>query len=197
MRTPSEYIAAAARNIRANLMRDCAAVLTHGRYCSEVTRVSSPRRGEEEVSEAGASEAIRVLAPASDLCGVEKGDAAWLDEDLRIVTSVRTDPSGAVVFVGLSDPLTRYTASWTGSRPGRAISATVPVMAKNNGLMTEYADGYAPVQVPSWAVLVPFDAWNSTEPPHIGDELRFGDERLRISRVDRRDEYFFCQARGR
>lgn len=197
MRTPSEYIAAAARNIRANLMRDCAATLTHGRYCSEVTRVSSPRRGEEEVSEAGSSEAIRVLAPASDLFGVEKGDAAWLDDELRIVTSVRTDPSNSAMFVGLSDPLTKYTASWTCSRQGRHVSDTVPVMAKNNGLMTEYADGYAPVQVQSWAVVVPFDSWNSPTPPQIGDELRFGDERLRVSRVDRRDEFFFCQARGR
>lgn len=197
MRTPSEYIAAAARNIRANLMRDCAAVLTHGRYCSEVTRVSSPRRGEEEVSEAGASEAIRVLAPASDICGVEKGDAAWLDDELRIVTSVRTDPSGAAVFVGLSDPLTKYTASWTGSRPGHNVSDTVAIMAKNNGLMTEYADGYAPVQVQSWTLVVPFDSWNNPAPPQIGDELRFGDERLKLSRVDRRDEFFFCHARGR
>ena len=83
MRKPSEYIAAAARNIRDRLMDDCRMRLTHGDESAMVTCAASVTRGEDEVTDFGASEQVRVLSLASDFPTITKGSVATLGEHTR------------------------------------------------------------------------------------------------------------------
>lgn len=197
MLKPSQYIAAAVRNVRDRLMDDCRERMTHGDRTAMVTRASSLRRGEDEVSDFGCAEAVRVLALASDFPSLTKGCVATLDRHQRVVTSVRTDCAGASMYVGLSASLTKYAASLSGKRGGRTINIPVGILATSNGKQTDYADGYAPVEVYSWTVAIPAEEWTENEPPHIGDAVRFDEQRLNIAKVTLVDGVYVCNARSR
>jgi len=197
MRKPSEYIAAAARNIRDHLMDDCRMRLTHGDESAMVTRAASVTRGEDEVTDFGASEQVRVLSLASDFPTITKGSVATLGEHTRIVTSVRTDCAGASRYIGLSNSLTKYAATISGKRGARFINMPVDILATSNGKQTEYADGYAPVDVYSWTVAIPEGSWIENGEPQIGDTISFDGEKMNISRVQLVDKVFICNARSR
>lgn len=197
MRKPSEYIAAAARNIRDRLMDDCRMRLTHGDESAMVTRAASVTRGEDEVTDFGASEQVRVLSLASDFPTITKGSVATLGEHTRIVTSVRTDCAGASRYIGLSNSLTKYAATISGKRGSRFINMPVDILATSNGKQTEYADGYAPVDVYSWTVAIPEGAWIENCEPQIGDEIRFDNTRLKVAKVTALDGLFILNARSR
>lgn len=197
MRQPSEYIAAAVRGIRDRMMAECSATLIHGADSATVTRVGTASRGEDTVTDGGPVESVRVLALASDFPGIAKDDAALLDDALHIVTSVRVDPTRASMSVGLSDALVRYAASVSGTRGQRRLSAPVSVLANDNGITTDYTDGFSPTTVHAWTVAIPREAWFDATAPEIGDELMLDGRRLRVSRVTERDGYFMLSARSR
>lgn len=198
MRKPSEYIAAAIRNVRANLMPDSSATMVHGACTAKVTRVGSPSKGEDEVSGDSPAESVRVLALHSDFPEVERDEVVTLDGETHLVTSARTDPASASLKVGLSAPLKKHTAVWTGSRRnGRTIRATVELLAINNGKMTDYADGYAPIEVYSWTLVVPKAAWGEVDPPQVGDAAENDGMRLKVANVTDKGGYWMIAARSR
>lgn len=197
MRKPSEYIAAAVRNVRDRLMDDCRERMTHGDRTAMVTRASSFRRGEDEVSDFGATEAVRVLALASDFPDIDKGVGVTLGDTFRVVTSVRTDCAGASKYVGLSYPFEKFAASVSGKRGANVIHTPVMILAVSNGKQTEYADGYAPVEVYSWTVAIHAEEWLWDGEPQIGDEIRFDNTRLKVAKVTALDGLFILNARSR
>lgn len=197
MRTPSEYIAASVRNIRQRMMPDCVVSMTHGRCSAKVTRVSATRTGEDEVSDFGATEAIRVLALREDFPELDKGSGVTLDDTFRVVTSVRTDVSGASRYIGLSYPFEKFAASVSGRRGSVMMSAPVMILAVSNGKQTEYTESYSPIEVYSWTIAIPKDEWLWEGEPQIGDEIRFNDNRLKVAKVTLRDNLFIINARSR
>lgn len=197
MRKPSEYIAAAVRNVRDRLMDDCRERMTHGDRTAMVTRASNLRRGEDEVSDFGATEAVRVLALASDFPGIDKGAGVTLGDTFRVVTSVRTDCAGASKYVGLSYPFEKFAASVSGKRGSNVMHTPVMILAVSNGKQTEYVDGYAPVDVYSWTVAIPAKEWLWDGDPQIGDEIRFANTRLKVAKVTALDGLFILNARSR
>ena len=197
MRKPSEYIAAAVRNVRDRLMDDCRERMTHGDRTAMVTRASNLRRGEDEVSDFGATEAVRVLALASDFPGIDKGAGVTLGDTFRVVTSVRTDCAGASKYVGLSYPFEKFAASVSGKRGSNVMHTPVMILAVSNGKQTEYVDGYAPVEVYSWTVAIPTKEWLWDGEPQIGDEIRFANTRLKVAKVTALDGLFILNARSR
>lgn len=197
MRKPSEYIAAAVRNVRDRLMDDCRERMTHGDRTAMVTRASNLRRGEDEVSDFGATEAVRVLALASDFPGIDKGSGVMLGDTFRVVTSVRTDCAGASKYVGLSYPFEKLAASVSGKRGSNVMHTPVMILAVSNGKQTEYVDGYAPVEVYSWTVAIPAKEWLWDGEPQIGDEIRFANTRLKVAKVTALDGLFILNARSR
>lgn len=197
MRKPSEYIVAAVRNVRDRLMDDCRERMTHGDRTAMVTRASNLRRGEDEVSDFGATEAVRVLALASDFPGIDKGAGVTLGDTFRVVTSVRTDCAGASKYVGLSYPFEKFAASVSGKRGSNVMHTPVMILAVSNGKQTEYVDGYAPVDVYSWTVAIPAKEWLWDGDPQIGDEIRFANTRLKVAKVTALDGLFILNARSR
>lgn len=190
MLVSSQYIAAAVRRIRDQAMPDCAMTLTHGDCAAKVTRVASTRRGEDEVQGGySLNESVRVLALASDVPEITKGDAADLDGTFRIVTSVRRDPSLASVYIGLSDAFERASAAYRrDDRGGNVFSGTVPC-----AIMREpSADEFEGVEGPTSGIAVfsvyirraDFRQFGGAK-PQTGDELAFrSGEKYRVMSVD-------------
>lgn len=197
MLKPSQYVAAAVRKVRDHLMDDCRERMTQGERTAIVTRASSLRKGEDEVSDFGATEAVRVLALASDFPTIDKGAGVTLGDTFRVVTSVRTDVSGASKYIGLSYPFERFAASIFGKRENAAMNMPVKILAVSNGKQTEYADGYAPIDVYSWTVAISVKDWIWESAPQIGDEIRFNDKRVKVAKVTERDGLYILNARSR
>jgi len=201
MRKPSEYIAAAVRNVQSRHMSDSALLLTCGDASATVTRAASVMRGEPDVSGDNPVENVRVLAVASDFKTITKGDVATLGESVRIVTSVRTDCAGASQYIGLSAALEKCAAQVSGTRGSRPIRFPLDILAENNGLATDLTDGYAPTTVHSWTLVVAVDAWPEVDEPQIGDEFRFdkdgADIRVKVARCNLRERHYVISARSR
>ena len=105
MRKPSEYLPAAMVGLRGRLMPDCSDVLVYCGRSAAVTRVGTPKRGENTASDFEPIEAVRVLASFSDFPDVAKWETVTYRDTLRIVTSAKVDPSRSVLTVGMTDPL--------------------------------------------------------------------------------------------
>lgn len=105
MRKPSEYLPAAMSGLRGRLMPDCSEVLVYCGRSAAVTRVGTPKRGENTASDFEPIEAVRVLASFSDFPEMAKWATVTLRDAPRIVTSAKVDPSRSVLTIGMTDPL--------------------------------------------------------------------------------------------
>lgn len=124
MLKPSEYVAAALRGLRSSALAENAAELTCGDAFATVTRVAPVNVGEDDAPADEPAEEVRVLALSADFPDIRKGCAVGLDGDLRLVTSVRRDVSGASLTVGLSAATRAETVGLRGTRKGGAKVAT-------------------------------------------------------------------------
>ncbi len=199
MRTPSEYLPAAVKKLRSRLMPDCSELLRHAGRCATVTRVGSPSRGEDALTETEIVESAHVLALAADFPELTKGSAVELGGTLRIVTSCRTDPAKAHLVVGLSDELEAMSAAYR--RPGKPIRTPLNVLAIESQTVA-YADedAAAPSIVQTWLVCISDDQWPETTPPQTGDEIALADRRetfLRVASVVHGRGYWILRARPR
>lgn len=105
MRKPSEYLPAALAGLRGRLMPDCSEVLVYCGRAANVTRVGTPKRGENTASDFEPIEAVRVLASFSDFPGMAKWATVTYRDAPRIVTSAKVDPSRSVLTIGMTEPL--------------------------------------------------------------------------------------------
>lgn len=197
MRKPSEYIAAAYRNLRANLAPDMSAVMTHGEYSAMVTRVGSRSRGEDEVIGDVPSVAIRIIALSNDFPNLAKDDAVTIDGVMHIVTECSECVADALVRVSLSQPLSRYTSVVTGIRPsGGSFRVTVEVLATAIGRADVYSDVVESGEIMEWVVVVPRRAWDWTDAPRMGDDFRADGVHFVVTDVTDRGEYWLLKARS-
>ncbi len=200
MRTPSEYVAAALRCLRATSLAGNAARMSHGGRAAPVARVGSVQFGEDAISADAPAEAVRVLALAADFPLLSKGEPVELDGSLHVVTSARRDASGASLTVGLSAAFGRFRAAY--ARRGSGPAFPVPVLAlEDAALPSAYADAAAPASGQSWTVCVPASEWPEPTPPQVGDEIRLdapsGEARLKVASAVRSGAWWLLRARPR
>ena len=184
----------------ASTLPDAVRLLEHGAEAGNVIKSSSVEMSGEGVTASGAVEKFRVIAKASDFPTLAADALVTFAEEPHVVTSLRTDPLGASLTIGLSEPLSRCAASVSGARGSRHINLPSGLLAVNNGLATDYADGFAPVEVYSWTLCISVDDWLETEAPQIGDVIRFeknGDQVVKVARCTRRDGFYILNARSR
>lgn len=184
----------------ATALPDAVRQLTHGYEAGNAIKSSSVEMSGEAVSVSGAIEKFRVIAKASDFPTIAADALVTFADAPHIVTSLRSDPISASLTIGLSEPLSRCFASVRGSRGSNHFNTPINLLAVNNGLGTDYADGYAPVEVYSWTLCVAIDDWLWDGEPHIGDEFRFeksGSQVVKVARCTRRDGFFILNARSR
>lgn len=167
MRKPSEYLPAAMAGLRGRLMPDCSEVLVYCGRAATVTRVGSPSRGEDALAGSSIVEEMRVLASASDFPTLSKGNVVLLGNASRLVSSVRSDPAGVTLIVGLS-PKTTPVAFYGERKDGRKIALTIECLIVEDSALT-VADTAAPVHTRAFTVRLPRSAWPDAKPPEIGE----------------------------
>lgn len=200
MCTPSEYVAAAIRGLRATSLAGNAARMSHGGRAAPVARVGSVQFGEDAISADAPAEAVRVLALAADFPLLAKGEPVELDGSLHVATSARRDASGASLTVGLSAAFGRFRAAY--ARRGSGPAFPVPVLAlEDAALPSAYADAAAPASGQSWTVCVPAAEWPEPQPPQTGDGIRLdapsGEARLKVASAVRSGAWWLLRARPR
>lgn len=171
---------------------------------------SSSRDFAEPVSTDGPAEEARFAASAADFPTLERGAAVELDGSLRVVTSLRADPAGASLSVGLSAAFGKCPAAFSGRRASAAASAARAIAFTLDALALEDAaapsapgDPLGPSGGRTWTVCVRAADWPETEPPQTGDEIRLVDPsdgrelRLRAASVSRGGGWWTLRARPR
>lgn len=197
MRKPSEYLPAALAGLRGRLIPDCSETLVYCGRTATVTRVGTTYHGENSLSEAGmdVTEELRVLASASDFPGLDKGALVALSDKWRIVTSARTDPSSAVLSIGLSVGLEKHRASYR--RPGTKLRQPVDVLAVEGDVLDPVSDCVAPTTARAWFVAVSCELWLDNTPPQVGDELEMDGNTFRVAAVAHHEGCWLLTCRAR
>jgi len=195
MRTSSEYLPAAVKKLRSRLMPDCSELLRHAGRCATVTRVGSPSRGEDALTETEIGEDVRVLALSADYPTLTKGSLVELGGRWRIVTSARTDPAGATLSLGMSAELEKSRVAYR--RPGTKIAQTLEVLSVESDVLEPNGDALAPTTSRRWFVAVPVEGWFEPTEPQVGDAIEMDGVNLRVAAVAKRDGFFTLTARTR
>lgn len=189
---------------------EAARTLRHGWDERGAVVQSSSRDFADDVSMDGPAEEARFVASADDFPTLDDGAAVELDGSLRVVTSLRADPVGASLTVGLSAAFGKCPAAFAGRRAATASSAARAIAFTLDALALEDAaapsapgDPLGPSDGRTWTVCVRADDWPETEPPQVGDEIRIADPddgrelRLRAASVSRGGGWWTIRARPR
>ena len=195
MRKPSEYLPAAVRGLRSRLMPDCSETLCHAGRSAVVTRVGSPSRGEDALTDSEVNEGVRLLALAIDFPELTKGSLVSLSGRRHIVTGARTDPAAATLSVGLSAALDDVRVAY--SRPGTKIRFPLDALAVESDVIEPVSDAFAPTASRAWFVAVSADQWTEPTEPQVGDALTLDGANLRVASVAKRDGFWILTARAR
>lgn len=195
MRKPSEYLPAAVKGLRSRLMPDCSELLCHAGRSAVVTRVGSPSRGEDALTDSEVNEGVRLLALAIDFPELTKGSLVSLSGRWHIVTGARTDPAAATLSVGLSAALDDVRVEY--SRPGTKIRFPLDALAVESDVIEPVSDAFAPTTSRAWFVAVSADQWTEPTEPQVGDALTLDRANLRVASVAKRDGFWILTARAR
>lgn len=182
MRTPGQYLAPAFTRLQSGPLRDCSTPMRWGERVATVSRIGSPRRGDDAVSEYDIPEECRVLAPVAPFCGLAKGDAVELGGTFRVVTSATDNITRSAFFsVGLSAAFSLCRAAYSGTRRTadgiRKVEMPLDVLTLELSEMPVFADAAAPSTVQTWIVCVAADQWGDSSSPEIGDVIEFSPPR--------------------
>jgi len=208
VRKPSEYIAAAVRNVQNRYMTDSTFIMTHVNESATVTRTASFRSGESTVTGDAPTEVYRVLAIAEDFPTIDRDDLVSLSSSQssqpstssHLVTSIRSDLVRSSLTVGLSEALTKTTAQVIGSRGAQRISLSVGILVDFSGMSFDIPEGFSSSNVRRFRIVVANDDWSVSTPPQIGDSFKFDFKGELVSsaidNVDRRGGYFIMSSRS-
>ena len=188
IRKISEYLPAALVDLQSRLMPDCSEVLFFGGKAAAVTRVGTPKRGENTASDFEPIEAVRVLAAFRDFPEMAKWATVTLRDTPRIVTSAKVDPSRSVLTIGMTDPLEPVV--WTRDAAPHN-SATFNAAIDERGPSQSAGPTYEPVVADAVKVFVcGGDAMAANIA--IGDTLRrMNGETLTIQQIKRERPFAF------
>lgn len=207
MRTASEYLASAYARLQDGPLKGCAEILRWGEVSAKVTRIGSPTRGEDTVTDSDVPERRRVLAPVEPFAGLEKGCAVELDGTFRVVTSATDNISQTGFFkIGLSDAFDKCPASYKGTRREngsvRTIKHPLDVLALETPTIDASYDAAAPSYVQSWTVAIRRGDWPETTDPEPSDVLEIAPGghpiTLKVASATRHEGWYIlhCRQRG-
>ena len=182
LRKPSEYLPAALSRIQGSLAPDCTEILRYGDTSAKVTRVGTPKRGENTATNYEPIEGCRVRAFASDFPTLAKWATVTYRGELRFVTCVKTDPARALLIIGLTYPLEPVV--WQRDEaPHNA--ATFNAAIDDTGPTQSAGPTYAPIEADAVRVfLCGGDVWAAGV--SVGDTLRRANgEVLAIQQIKR------------
>ena len=179
--------------------------MRHGETEQGAVVQSSSRDFAEAVSDAAPAEAARYVANAADFPTLEQGAAVELGGSLRVVVSMKTDPVGATVTVGLSAEFEKCPAAYKGTRrengKARTIQHPLDVLLLENGTADNYADALAPTYATAYTVAVRRTDWPEVSDPEPSDTIEVAPDghplTLKVSTVTRHGGWYILKCRTR
>ena len=179
----------------AESLPDASLVMRCGDSEGVVLSSSSRDLSGETISADAPQEMRRVTGRRRDFPALQQGCAVELGQAWHIVTSLRTDPVGASVTIGLSASLDEVRVSY--SRPGTHIRQPLDALAVESGVVDPYSDAVAPTTARAWFVAFPAAHWLETADPQVGDHLQIEENNLRVFAVAKHDGYWLLTCRAR
>lgn len=155
---------------------------------------SSDDVGTDPVTATGPAEQRRVVLPASVFPSLSKGSPVHLDDEPRIVTSLRVNRAADIATVGLSASLSSSVVTFSGSRSSGDFSFEVSALWVPTTPPAEPTDSYAASRDDAFLILVRSADWPADSSPRVGDDaslvgLDGADISLRVKSVESRDGY--------
>lgn len=180
--------------------------MRHGEgECGAVVQ-STSREFADPVSESGPAEAARFVASGADFPTLDEGAAVELDGSLRVVTSLRSDPVGATLSVGLSAAFDRCPAAYRGVRRDggtvRTIRHPLDVLLLESGTADIFSDAPAPTYATAYVAAVRRGDWPEVSEPEPSDAIEVAPDGrplvLKVSAVTRHGGWYVlkCRTRG-
>ena len=179
--------------------------MRHGETEQGAVVQSSSRDFAEAVSDAAPAEAARYVANAADFPTLDEGAAVELDESLRVVVSMKTDPVGATFTVGLSAEFEKCPAAYKGTRrengKARTIQHPLDILLLENGTADNYSDALAPTYATAYTVAVRRTDWPEVTGPDPSDTIEVAPDGhpliLKVSTVTRHGGWYILKCRTR
>ena len=179
--------------------------MRHGETEQGAVVQSSSRDFAEAVSDTAPAEAARYVANAADFPTLDEGAAVELDESLRVVVSMKTDPVGATFTVGLSAEFEKCPAAYKGTRREagrvRQIKHPLDILLLENGTADNYTDSLAPTYATAYTVAVRRTDWPEVTDPEPSDTIEVAPDghplTLKVSTVTRHGGWYILKCRTR
>ena len=179
--------------------------MRHGETEQGAVVQSSSRDFAEAVSDTAPAEAVRYVANAADFPTLDEGAAVELDESLRVVVSMKTDPVGATFTVGLSAEFEKCPAAYKGTRrengKARTIQHPLDVLLLENGTADNFSDALAPTHATAYTVAVRRTDWPEVTDPEPSDTIEVAPDGhpliLKVSTVTRHGGWYILKCRTR
>lgn len=179
--------------------------MRHGETEQGAVVQSSSRDFAEAVSDAAPADAARYVANAADFPTLEQGAAVELGESLRVVVSMKTDPVGATVTVGLSAEFEKCPAAYKGTRrengKARTIQHPLDILLLENGTADNYTDALAPTYATAYIAAIRRADWPEVTDPEPSDTIEVAPDghplTLKVSTVTRHGGWYILKCRTR
>ena len=179
--------------------------MRHGETEQGAVVQSSSRDFAEAVSDAAPAEAAMYVANAADFPTLDEGAAVELDESLRVVVSMKTDPVGATFTIGLSAEFEKCPAAYKGTRrengKARTIQHPLDILLLENGTADNYSDALAPTYATAYTVAVRRTDWPEVSSPEPSDTIEVAPDGhpliLKVSTVTRHGGWYILKCRTR
>lgn len=180
--------------------------MRHGETEQGAVVQSSSRDFAEPVSDAAPEEAARYVANAADFPTLEQGSAVELGESLRVVVSMKTDPVGATITVGLSAEFEKCPAAYKGTRredvKARTIQHPLDILILEGGTADNFSDALAPTYATAYTAAIRLADWPEVSDPEPSDTMEIAQDghplTLKVSTVTRHGGWYIlkCRTRG-
>ena len=179
--------------------------MRHGETEQGAVVQSSSRDFAEAVSDAAPAEAARYVANAADFPTLEQGSAVELGDSLRVVVSMKTDPVGATITVGLSAEFEKCPAAYKGTRrengKARTIQHPLDILLLENGTADNYTDALAPTYATAYTAAIRRTDWPEVSDPEPSDTIEVAPDghplTLKVSTVTRHGGWYILKCRTR
>lgn len=179
--------------------------MRHGETEQGAVVQSSSRDFAVAVSDAAPEEAARYVANAADFPTLEQGSAVELGESLRVVVSMKTDPVGATITVGLSAEFEKCPAAYKGMRrengKARTIQHPLDILLLENGTADNYNDALAPTYATAYTVAIRREDWPEVTAPEPSDTIDVAPDghplTIKVSTVTRHGGWYILKCRTR
>lgn len=157
-------------------VHEASATMRHGDGEHGTVLQSSSREFADPISGDTPAEAARFVANADDFPTLDEGAAVEIGDTLRLVVSMKKDPVGATISLGVSAEFEKCPAAYSGRRREkgavRVLDFPLDILLLESGTADNYAHAIAPTYAQAYTVAVRAEDWPEVSMPDPSDEIQ-------------------------